>query len=123
MNSFGSCSFVVSESLMIAGKAEQISDPQGCGTQNISLHGKAVAVSAYHLNNRLDAARQRDGAGGNARHPHYGSLVIGYVGAFDITDTMLGLLLYRFRIGILRRSQLGCYREFARCQNLLQSAC
>ena len=70
---------MVAEGLVVAGQAEQVAHAQGVRAQQVTLDRQAVAVTAGHLDDRLQALLDDNGPGSDAGHAHDGGLVIGDV--------------------------------------------
>jgi hypothetical protein len=74
---------MVAKLLMVTGKAEDIADAQGYGTQYITLNGYPIPVSADYLHHRVNALLLQKHTASQARHAHDGSLIIGDIGSVN----------------------------------------
>ncbi len=94
---------MVAELLVIAGKAEQIFQPQGRGPQDIALHPDPIAVAAGHLDNRLHPFRLGKESGSDTGHPHNGGLAVGDIDRINLALKQTRLLPHHFRVAALGR--------------------
>ena len=95
---------MITESLMVAGKAEHIPDPMGIDPKNIALYGQAVAIATDHLKIGLQTLLQQDKGGGPAGHAHHCGLIIRNIHRVHTSFQVSGLFFEMFNIGALRRS-------------------
>ena len=64
-------------------EAEQIANAQGVGTEQISLQADAIAITAGHLKNRLQARIKQQAAHRHTAHAHHRPTAIGDVDGMD----------------------------------------
>ena len=113
---------VVAELLVIAGKAEDVLQPQGIGAQDIALDRDPVPVPAGYLDYRLQTLPEHQGPGGDRGHAYDGRLIVRDIYGIDHALQIARLFPDYFQIRALRRAELGGDRKMTRGKNPLQIA-
>ena len=67
---------LISETLVIPGQAEDVSDAQSRSAQDVGLKGDPVSVPHHHLQHRVKPCGLQEAARGQAGHAHDGGLVV-----------------------------------------------
>ena len=113
---------VVAHRLVIAGQAQDIANAQRMGAEQIGLDGQPVAVAAGHLDDRLDAFLEQDGAGGDAAHADDGGLVVGDIGGIHAALQKAGFPADDLCIMALRRPHFSGDGEMSGGKDTLEPA-
>ncbi len=74
----------VSETLVVAGQAEDVVDIKGSRPQDITLKGDSVPVPGDHLQDRFQPHEFQSDAGGQATQTGHGGLVVGYIDGINM---------------------------------------
>jgi len=111
---------MVTEFLMIAGKAQHVFNTMGVGAQDIGLHCQAIPVAANHLVIWFETLLHDQKAGCPAGHSYHGRLIVGDVYRIHHSFQVFGFLYDFLGIGAPWWTKLACKGKMTGPQDFFQ---